>query len=287
MRDADRFAAWCHLTRGYAQQTTERYLRRVRHYVAWCRARGLRLDRVTRGDVEAYLSEAGAASSGVWNDVRAAVISYHDFRLWVRRSRATNPAREVDRRRSNSPPPRHLAPADVVRVLDEADRHSPTMGLFAALLAYAGLRRDEARLLTWRAFLDPDWIEIDGKGGRTVLVPCHPRVRDRARLVKAEAPWGCEWVIPSPRDPSRPLSRSAVSERWHRITEAAGVDAVPHQMRHSYARRLLDRGHDVATVQQALRHQSLSTTSVYVTSRPDRVARAVADLSYDTDAAEG
>lgn len=52
-------------------------------------------------------------------------------------------------------------------------------------------------------------------------------------------------------------------------------DISPHMLRHSLARRMLDKGAQLPEVQRMLRHSRLSTTGVYLTSREEQLRAAV------------
>jgi integrase len=146
--------------------------------------------------------------------------------------------------------------------------------------AYAGLRQGELLALRWR---DVDFagsaltiaramsagVESSTKSGRVRRVPLADQPAAALdRMSRREH-------FASPGDRvfcnafGRPLDGSALRRRYRRAQDAAGVRPLRfHDLRHTFGSLLAARGVDVVTIQKAMGHSALSTTSRYLHARP-------------------
>jgi integrase len=146
--------------------------------------------------------------------------------------------------------------------------------------AYAGSRQGELLALRWR---DVDFagsaltiaramsagVESSTKSGRVRRVPMAgqaaaalERVSQREHFTSSDDLVFCNAL-------GRPIDDSALRRRYRRAQAAAGVRPLRfHGLRHTFGSLLAVRGIDVVTIQKAMGHSALSTTSRYLHARP-------------------
>jgi integrase len=125
----------------------------------------------------------------------------------------------------------------------------------------AGLRESEVCYLTWR---DVDFKTGElivraelSKNKETQTVPMTASVRQVLVELKPE---GSE---PEDRVFGR-LNPSWLRVVFHRAVQAAGLmDVHFHDLRHTFASRLIMKGADIRTVQELMRHNTLAMTARY------------------------
>lgn len=119
-------------------------------------------------------------------------------------------------------------------------------------------------------------LTVIGKGNKELAIELHDDAlaaleEHLAALGRTSGP-----LFPSPRDPERPLSISAIRSRVYRYTrQALGRRLHPHALRHTFATWLLDSGVDLRTVQELMGHASLATTEIYTHVSSERRREAI------------
>jgi site-specific recombinase XerD len=260
--------------RGAAPKTRRAYGIDLRQFGGWATARGLEPQAVAMRHLRrwaAALSEQRAAPTTV---ARKLAAQRAFFRTLVDRGAIdANPAELVPAPKRPQRLPRALKGEEVAALLDGIPAGAPLEQRDRALfeLAYAcGLRAEElVRLDLGRVDFDAEQVRVEGKGGKTRVVPVGEHaLRALQRYLERGRPTlaggnGCEALFLSKS--GRRLSTSDIRRRlrvWARLAATrAGVS--PHWLRHSFATHLLDGGADLRAIQELLGHASLSTTQIY------------------------
>jgi site-specific recombinase XerD len=206
-------------------------------------------------------------------------------------ARDENPADLLSAPKRSQRLPRVLKASEVATLLDRIPATTPLALRDRALfeLAYAaGLRAEELITLDRHSIeFDGESVRVEGKGGKTRLVPTGEyALRALSRYVATGRP-GLVGAGPSSEalflsKSGRRLSTSDVRRRlatWSRLAARhapALAQAHPHALRHSFATHLLDGGADLRAIQEMLGHASISTTQVYTRVESERLRLAYA-----------
>ncbi len=276
--------------RAVATKTRRAYAIDTRQFAGWASARQLEPATIDVRALRRYaagLTERGQAPTTVARKLAALRGLLHT--QVALGARAENPAELLRSPKRPQRLPSVLKPAEVACLLDRIPAASPLQLRDRAMfeLAYAcGLRAEELVTLDLSSIdFDGESVRVEGKGGRTRLVPAgehslralerylaggRPRLdRDRGSgLFLSKS--GCR------------LGTSDVRRRlriWARLAagQAPGLaQAHPHALRHSFATHLLEGGADLRSIQELLGHSSLSTTQVYTRVESARLRQAYA-----------
>jgi site-specific recombinase XerD len=276
-----RFDDW-QLARGMGEKTRRAYGVDLAQLAEWASARGLEPRVLTHRELRRFagvVSERGAMKSTVARKLAAIRTFYRH--LVERAELEANPAELVSSPKKDSYLPKVLRPEEVGELLERIPGSTPLDLRDRALLelAYAaGLRAEELVNLDVKN-LDPDAeeVRVEGKGGRTRVVPVGEhawraleRYLARGRTVLSTGDSEALFLSKT----GKRLSTSDVRRRLRLQTRRAGIS--PHTLRHSFATHLLEGGADLRTIQELLGHSSISTTQTYTRVESKRLKKAYA-----------
>ena len=253
-------------------------------------------------DVLATVSATGASASTVnkYRAVISAVFTHgckpSTFRL------PDNPVTDADKRREPSPGALvFYSPVEIeaiARALGEGRHRDPRFPAISnterhareaedrqdaelvRVAAYAGLRRGELLALRWR---DIDFagsaltvaramsagVESTTKSGRVRRVPLADQAAAALDRLSRREDFSAPGELVFCSVFGRPLDGSALRRRYRRAQIAAEVRPLRfHDLRHTFGSLLAARGGGVVTIQKAMSHSALSTTSRYLHARP-------------------
>jgi integrase len=198
-------------------------------------------------------------------------------------------------KRPKDPVGKAITDADVLALLDAAGKNRSKYALpFIAIAIYTGFRAGEVRTLRWRQadFMD-GWLRSEQSktaAGEFREVPLLPELKTvllahRVWIEKklGAAPEPEHYVFPfanrgKPVDPERPCTN--IASAWWSIRDDAGVSCRLHDLRHTYASRLLEAGNSEAVVRDMIGHVDAKVIQRYThirrAAKRDAVLRAFA-----------
>jgi integrase/recombinase XerC len=264
--------------RAVAEKTRVAYTADAGHFAAWAAERGAVPGQVDVRMLRRYAAGLGERGIAPATIARRLAALRGLFRTQIQAgARQDNPAELLSSPKRPQRLPHVLKAGEVAALLDSIPAATPLELRDRALfeLAYAcGLRAEELVSLDLESLdFDAESVRVEGKGGKTRLVPLgeHARQALEGYLAKARP-----LLEAADRDPAlflsksgRRLSTSDVRRRlggWARraMGRSPGLArAHPHALRHSFATHLLDGGADLRAIQELLGHATISTTQVY------------------------
>lgn len=146
----------------------------------------------------------------------------------------------------------------------------------------AGLRVSEACSLRVDD-VDSKRMLLRIRGGKTGdrYAPLSPTLLVALREHYRAARLDGEWLFPG-RPKSKPVSRSACNQVLRRAAIDAGINKAvsPHSLRHAFAIHLLELGSDLRSVQLALGHQNITSTTTYLHMTQQRLAQIPSPMDH-------
>ena len=255
-----------------------------RQLAHWASAAGIDPEALDLKSLRRYVASLSAGGQAPSTVARKLAAVRALFRVQTALGRlAQNPADLVAAPKRPKTLPRVLKAEEVELLLDRIPAVTPLEQRDRALLELAyssGLRAEElVNLEVASVDFDAETVRVEGKGGKTRLVPVGEhalaaiaryleRARPALRTERGDGPT-------AQREPmflsktGRRLSTSDVRRRlrtWTRVTKGGApalAQAHPHTLRHSFATHLLEGGADLRSIQELLGHATISTTQVY------------------------
>ena len=280
-----------HLTveRRLAANSVESYTRDLALLAKFAAGRGVRVDALTRADLEGFVRDLMAEGRSARSVARAVACYRGFYRFLVIEGRAkASPAGDLRPPRAWTPLPRYLSVEDIDRLLAQPDLATPR-GLrdraLLELLYATGMRVSELiGLRPGDVNLDASYLTCTGKGDKQRIVPIGDEaaawvrryLRDgRAALLRRRT---SPRLFVNARGGGHGLTRVGFWKILKSYARQAGLKSSisPHMLRHSFATHLLERGADLRAIQIMLGHADLSTTQIYTHVLESRM-RAIYD----------
>jgi integrase/recombinase XerC len=297
----DAFAAWLQ-DNNRAAKTVAAYLQDVRHLARWfglAQGRPFELGDLQRNHVRAYFEWQKASKAAV-NSRNRRLASLRVLTQWAMQAGilATDPTERIVRAEQRRLPPRAKEEReydDLARVVANGShlkRQTPKHAALGvrdraifALMGLAGLRIAEvAGLDVDDLRLEQGTIYVRGKGGVEGEVVIGQELQDiLAGWMQVRPGQGSALIT---NWDGKRISTGQIRRRVELISDAAGIGLKPHDLRHTYVYRLLDKflqgGMHLPVALDAVRlqarHGDTRTTMTYLRANYQQIKMAVEAL---------
>ena len=268
------FLEYLRVEKGLAENSVLGYRRDLAEFVEFLQESRRDLSDVNRDHLRDFLASLYRRGLAARSVARHLVSLRNLFRFLVKEGTIRkDPTAEIDAPHIGQRLPKYMSTDEVDALLQQPDPSTP-LGLrdkaMLELLYATGLRVSELIGLSWSDLeVNLGVLRCRGKGSKERLIPVGKSAlravedyvqRGRPPLAKGR---NSPFLFLSRRGGG--LSRVGFWKLIVRYGRAAGIltDITPHELRHSFATHLLERGADLRSVQLMLGHSDISTTQIY------------------------
>jgi len=243
--------------------TIKNYMNRIDHFALWLR---VPLEKTTRREIGAYVDHLLRKRHAPKTIICHLQTLHLFFEYLVDEEGAAmdNPVRKISIRLPK-PLPRHLKD-------DQADRlfavvRDPRDRAMFMLMLRCGLRVEEVAHLTVDAvdYRKRQVCVAHGKGAkdRVVYVSDDARLALQAYLVQRSSKAKKLFLVQKGPMKGEPISVRGIQKRIEYYARKSRLPVSCHRLRHTFATQLLNADADLATIQDLLGHEHITTTQRY------------------------
>lgn len=215
--------------------------------------------------------------TGTRSTYRGALRAFYSW-LVIDGQRTDNPVDRLPRDKPIRRKPRPIPNEALGRLLSiRMHRRTRMMILLAAL---QGMRVHEVAKVRGEDIYGGR-ITILGKGAHLASIPAHSLVESEAARLgfPREGYWFPSYEAYGDGRAAGPIAAKTVSKTISAAMQRAGVPGTPHALRHWYGTELMRRGADLRTVQELMRHLSITSTQLYTEVSDEHMVTAIERLS--------
>jgi len=238
--------------------TVKEYKKHLHLFRKWCELKGIAdIGEITPNICSEYAREKLANMAG--NSAKTRTIVLRSFFRWMAFNydlQTRNPFTGIAIAKPKPEPRKFWTVEECEKIIEAAN--DKEVKCWFAFMAFAGLRKEEARLLKMEN-IEGGKISLIGKGGKLATLPISSRLKEHLNSYLTSRGENAGYLFPS-------LAKFSINlERFISAAVAkAGVSnadtAHYHRFRHSFASNLLRMGRSIKAVQMLMRHENVTLT---------------------------
>lgn len=183
------------------------------------------------------------------------------YRLGIKNKLITeNPVTDIDKFQEDNHRIRYLTKDEEIRLYEAINKLAPYLRPIVTCALQTGMRRGEIFNLQWENIdYDFGFIEVlESKSGKSRKIP----LSDKMLKVLEEQKNDYKYVF---INPNTQLPYRDIHKSFYAVLEEAKIDKFRfHDLRHTVATRMVEKGVPLPVIQEILGHAKISTTMQYV-----------------------
>lgn len=238
-------------TRGYSMNTARQYEASLRSFAK--ANGGRRWSDIKADDIVIYLANKKAAGASN-NTIIANISAIRGLYNWmmIQYKLAENPAKYLISPKKDKIIPHTINAEDIIKAVEQEPRKDIKLAIM--MMASMGLRVSETRNLKYE--------DINFRTAQAIVM---------GKGRKERCIYFPSYVIEMLKATGKKVG--AIFERWddrgfryaiYAAFNRIGVEASPHQLRHSFATRAINEGMRLDVLREILGHTSIATTQIYL-----------------------
>jgi site-specific recombinase XerD len=243
--------------------TIKNYMNRIDHFTLWLR---VPLENVTRHEIGAYVDHLLRKRHAPKTIICHLQTLHPFFEYLIDEEEAAmdNPVRKISLRLPK-PLPRHLKDGETEKFLSIV--RDPRDRAMFMLMLRCGLRVEEVAHLTLDAvdYRKKQVFVASGKGAkdRVVYLSDDARTALEAYMAKRSSKAKRLFLVQKGPMKGEPISVRGIQKRIEYYARKSRLPVSCHRLRHTFATQLLNADADLATIQDLLGHEHITTTQRY------------------------
>lgn len=168
-----------------------------------------------------------------------------------------NPVRKAGMLREDNITVRFLLAEEERRLYKSVDKVAPYLKPIITMALQTGMRRGEILNLKW-SNIKCGYIELlETKSGKMRNIPISSTLQDVLNSLSKDS----EYIFVNPKT-NKPYTD--IKKAWHKVLDDANIENLRfHDLRHTVATRLVEKGTDLLVVKDILGHTMIETTMRY------------------------
>jgi len=274
-----KFEAYLLTEQRVATNTFFSYKRDINQFICFLEKNCINLETITGDELKQYVHHLYGLKLSARSIARKISTLKSFFVYLSSHLNIKNNAKELHIPKIEKRLPTYLTQEEVTRVLACSEKDKSSLGIRNSMMIYllygSGMRVSElVSIKISDIHFDTRFISIEGKGGRQRMIPLPQSIMSLlSNYITFHIASSAPHSIKNPLylfsiqygKKIKAISRQSCWMILKKICEQAGIKRAisPHQLRHSFATHMLEKGVDLRSLQVLLGHEEITTVEIY------------------------